>query len=70
VQCGPPPPVDKNGNSTAMGTLKPLPGIEMKPGDAVCTTHSKDALRAAAKASEAWADQPPHQSRWLRDGER
>jgi hypothetical protein len=69
VQCGPPPPVDEKGNATAMGTLKPLPGMEMKPGDAVCTTRSKDALRAAAKASEAWADQP-RESNWLRDGER
>ena len=70
VQCGPPPPVDKQGNPTAMGTLKPLPGMEMKPGDAVCTTRSQDALRAAAKASEAWTDQPPRESFWLRDGDR
>lgn len=70
VQCGPPPPVDKNGASAAMGTLQPLPGMEMKPGDAICTTGSKDALRDAAKASEAWADQPPAQSYWLRDGPR
>ena len=53
-----------------MGTLKPLPGMEMKPGDAVCTTHSKDALRAAAKASEAWAEAPLPEARWLRDGPR
>ena len=38
VLCGPPPPKDKDGNDTAMATLHPLPGIEMKPGDAVLHT--------------------------------
>lgn len=70
VACGPPPPKDKNGAETAAGTLHPLPGMEMKPGDAVCTTRSKEALRAAAKASEAWADKPIPEARWLRDGTR
>ena len=62
VQCGPPPPGDK-----AESTSKPLPGIVMKPGDPVCTTTQVSVLRAAAKASEAWA---PKQivARWLRDG--
>jgi hypothetical protein len=69
VDCGPPPPKDKNGADTALGTLKPLPGMQMKPGEAVCTTSSKDALRAAAKASEAWTEQIP-EARWLRDGPR
>jgi hypothetical protein len=62
VQCGPPPPGDK-----AESTTKPLPGIEMKPGDPVCTTTSIPALRAAAQASEAWAPKPVI-GRWLRDG--
>jgi hypothetical protein len=69
VACGPPPPKDKSGADTAAGTPKPLPGIEMKPGDAICTTSSKDALRAAAKASEAWAEHPLPEARWLRDGD-
>ena len=62
VQCGPPPPGDK-----AAATTQPLPGIELKPGDPVCTTASVTALRNAARASEAWA---PKQisARWLRDG--
>jgi hypothetical protein len=68
VDCGPPPPKDKGGADSAPATLKPLPGIEMKKGDAVCTTDSKDALRAAAKASEAWAEGPIPEARWLRDG--
>ena len=52
VQCGPPPPKDNNGNDTAAATLKPLPGIELKPGDAVCSTSSVSApCRNAAKAS-------------------
>jgi hypothetical protein len=70
VACGPPPPKDKEGAETAAGTLHPLPGIEMKPGDPVCTTSSQAVLRAAAKASEAWADQPIPEARWLRDGTR
>lgn len=69
VQCGPPPPKNAKGEDTAAATLHPLPGLEMKPGDAVCTTASAAALRNAARASEAWDDQ--HQeSHWVRDGER
>jgi hypothetical protein len=70
VDCGPPPPKDKNGADVAAGTLHPLPGMQMKPGDAFCTTGSKAAIRAAAKASEAWADGPIPEARWLRDAER
>lgn len=70
VDCGPPPPKNKDGSESMGGTLHPLPGIEMKPGDPLCTTRSKDALRAAARASEAWADQPIPEARWLRDGTR
>lgn len=70
VQCGPPPPKNKNGEDVAPATLKPLPGIEMKPGDAVCSTTSTAALRGAAKASEAWAPQPRSEAHWIRDAER
>jgi hypothetical protein len=70
IQCGPPPPKDKDGNDAAPATLKPLPGIEMKPGDAVCTTKSVPALRNAAKASEAWAPPGRVDSHWLRDAQR
>jgi len=69
VQCGPPPPKNAKGEVTAFGTLKPLPGLEMKPGEAVCSTASPSDLRAAAKASKAWAD-AIGQARWLRDGDR
>ena len=70
VQCGPPPPKDKDGNDSMGATLKPLPGIEMKPGDAVCSTRSVAALRNAAKASEAWTPELRGDSRWLRDAQR
>jgi hypothetical protein len=70
VQCGPPPPKNKNGEDVAPATLKPLPGIEMKPGDAICSTKSITALRGAARASEAWAPQPRTESHWIRDAER
>jgi len=65
VQCGPPPPGEETGGTTK----HPLAGIEMTQADPVCTTKSSDALRAAAKASEAWAPQLMT-ARWLRDAER
>ena len=64
VQCGPP----SSGKATE-GTDKPLAGMEMKPGDPVCTTASKEALRAAAKASEAWAPKRLT-AHWLREAGR
>jgi len=70
VQCGPPPPKDANGDDTAPATQKLLPGLTMKDGDPVCTTTSTTALRAAARASEAWAPQPPRDARWIRDAAR
>jgi hypothetical protein len=70
VACGPPPPKGKDGDDIAGGTLHPLPGMQMKPGEPYCSTTSKDALRAAAKASEAWAEGPIPEARWLRDGDR
>ena len=70
VQCGPPPPKDKDGNDSAPATLHLLPGLEMKKGDAVCTTSSVAALRNAAKASEAWAPKPNSESHWIRDAQR
>ena len=69
VQCGPPPPKDAKGEDVAPATLKPLPGIILKKGDPVCTTTSAAALRGAAKASEAWAPQPPRESHWVRDAQ-
>ena len=69
AQCGPPPPKNAKGEDVALATLKPLPGIEMQRSDVNCTTHSAAALRNAAKASEAWADEL-RRARWLRDGDR
>ncbi len=73
VQCGPPPPqrqeTQRADRLPALGTLHPLPGMKMKPGEAVCTTDSAKALRAAAKVSEAWDDEH-HTAHWVRDGER
>ena len=69
VQCGPPPPKNRHGADTAFGTLRPLPGMTMKPGEATCTPTSATALRAAARASERWREKPMD-ARWLRDGNR
>jgi hypothetical protein len=68
VQCGPPPPKDGNGNDIASATLRPLAGLEMKPGETNCTTSSKAALFAAATASEPWAT-PLGEAHWVRDGD-
>ncbi len=66
VDCGPPPPPSKRPeDALKFGTRKPLPGIEMKKGDALCTTSSVAALRGAAKASEAWRDKPLN-AHWAR----
>jgi hypothetical protein len=73
VLCGPPPPKNKDGSDAALGTLKPLPGMQMKPGDAVCVPASKEAIRGAGKASEAWKDtqdQAQSEAHWLRDGDK
>jgi hypothetical protein len=67
VQCGPPPPPQaRNNGRMALGTLHPLPGMVMKRGDPMCTTASRTALTAAAKASRAWADKPM-KAHWVRE---
>ena len=68
VQCGPLPAHPKADNRLFPVTEHPLPGLEMKPGDSTCTTHSLAALRNAARASEAW-DTEHQESHWVRDGE-
>jgi hypothetical protein len=60
VQCGPPPP--KGG--TKYVTLKPLPGLKVQEND--CIAETGDAVRGAAKASEAW-DEEKESIRWLRE---
>jgi hypothetical protein len=68
VMCGPPPPKNKKGEDVAMGTLKPLPGMVMKPGDGVCSTTSKAVIHSAARASIPWG--PAMEAHWIRDGDR
>ena len=69
IQCGPPPPPPKPNASPKVafqfGTRHPLPGMQMKKGDALCTTTSVDALRGAAKASFAWREKPMN-AHWAR----
>jgi hypothetical protein len=62
VQCGPPPTEEG-----AMLTKKLLPGLTAKGDDAFCATTSVDALRNAARASEAWA-RTVTEAHWVRDG--
>jgi len=69
VLCGPPAPKDKNGDDSDLATLKPFPGVKMKPGDATCTTDSKTVVHTAAVASEAFKKAPLN-ARWLRDGDK
>ena len=67
AQCGPPAPPPKDNEPPDFGTKSPLPGMVMAKGSSQCSTTSQDALRNAARASEAWADKPMH-AHWLRDG--
>ena len=45
-------------------TLEPLPGLTIKEND--CIAEDADAVRRAAKASEAW-DEEKDTIRWLRE---
>ena len=62
VQCGPPPPKGSNKH----GTTAPLAGLAMDK-DGNCTPKDAAAVFSAAKASEAWQDEPGDAARWLRD---
>jgi hypothetical protein len=72
--CGPPPPSgakSTDGQHARYGSLTPLPGLTMDKDENNCTTTSKDALRAAAAASEKWTK--PDSiigAHWVRDGDR
>jgi len=63
VQCGPPPP---SAGVDAI-TRAPLPGMTVQEGQPLCTTTSVEALRNAARASQAWAPRPLS-AHWVRDG--
>jgi hypothetical protein len=69
IQCGPPPPPKPaaSADATDQGgiTDHPLPG--MKVTDGMCAPTDKAAVRNAATASRAWADQIGTM-RWIRDG--
>jgi hypothetical protein len=59
VQCGPPPP--KGGKRYL--TTQPRPGLTIKEHD--CIAADAEAVRGAAKASEAW-DEDKDTIRWVR----
>jgi hypothetical protein len=73
IQCGPPPPKAKpdapasDKPDDANVTREPLPGMKIDGG--LCTPTDKAAVRHAAKASRARAQQPAV-LRWVRDGEK
>ncbi|MDP3175545.1 MAG: hypothetical protein Q8M88_14025 [Phenylobacterium sp.] len=67
VHCGPPPPPDPADPDRPSVTDRPLPGLEVR--DANCVAHDKEAVRGAARASEAW-DHGGARFRWIRDGRR
>ena len=62
AQCGPPPPK----GSAKPFTKAPLAGLAMDK-DGNCTPKDAAAVFSAAKASEAWQDEPSSPARWLRD---
>ncbi len=63
VQCGPPPGA---GDTTGL-TQHMLPGLTPRKDFAACATASKEALRHAARASEAWAPAEAMKTHWVRD---
>jgi hypothetical protein len=69
IQCGPPPPKPKDdaaNDPKNYATKHPLPGMVMDNGE--CSPKDKAAVRNAAAASRAWAEQLM-QMYWVRDGE-
>lgn len=74
VLCGPPPPPGAVlDGKQVYGSLKPLPGLVMDQAHDNCSPASKDALRAAAGASEQWQgsdQQHPLAAHWVRAGQR
>lgn len=48
--------------------FKPLDGLDWHKGDDFCIADSKEAVRAAAKASEGWTSDPSS-IQWIRDTE-
>jgi hypothetical protein len=74
VLCGPPPAdTTMKNNKMVFGTRHPLPGLVMDKDGNNCATHSTNALRMAATASEQWATSDggqPSASHWVRDGDR
>jgi len=73
VLCGPPPPADAKApdGSQRTGTLTPWPGLTMDASASNCAAASKDAIRAAARASRQWTT-PDNLSttHWLREGDK
>jgi len=70
VYCGPPPARQSKDDLGLSGAEHPLPGLTMQDNNTDCTTDSKEALRNAARASEAWAEKPLAEAHWVRDGDR
>jgi hypothetical protein len=65
VVCGPPPPAGpapEKGSRERRVTLEPLPGLEIRGDD--CIARDPEAVRRAARASEAWSVRLTYQ--WVR----
>jgi hypothetical protein len=74
VLCGPPPPPNpdgKGGDDKGLGGLTnaPFPGLVVDRKKDTCKAVTPGPLRAAARRSEALA-QDPDRARWVRDGDR
>jgi hypothetical protein len=67
VQCGPPTPAHPEFPVRTTLTQTPLPGLVVR--DQNCIASDPEAVRGAARASEAW-DAQPARLRWVREGKR
>lgn len=72
VLCGeqapPPKQLDSAEKSPPPENFKPLDGLDWRKGDDFCIADNKEAVRAAAKASEGWSSDPSS-VQWVRDAE-
>jgi hypothetical protein len=70
VLCGeqtpPPKDLESDKKTPPPDNFKPLDGLDWHKGDDFCMADSKDKVRAAAKASEAW-NGDPSSVQWVRD---
>jgi hypothetical protein len=69
--CGPPPPPDPTGQTSAVTTQAPIAGLVMDKDQQDCVASDPEPVRASVGMSEQWAapddGQGRDRARWIRD---